>query len=617
MVPRGAESRPSERRIEAAARAYWRELSDAESSEDAIAVSVAALERTARSPGASEGDLVRVAHMTAAESASAVASPPAAHGRLSSRHRDECTATPTRLAALFSGELLPDVRDDLLEHLEICMTCRAMEMRMRRAERAFATTVAGALTADDMSDLVGPSESTALDPTPSPAPDEAVGDPGSTPLREGDLRWITRLIEAEHASAYTNQPQSRRGPTDTACGATPSRLAARAIGRLRDDQRRELDAHLDGCLPCQATELRMLRAERAFATFVASGVAVEPPTDAVDGATSVVDEREAEDEYEQDARPEGDEVPDDAPVLAATAILDDVASAEEAPTPEEALAPEQAPTTEETATPEQAPTTEETATPEQAPTFEAGHHATGAAAAAAMAAFAATERPRENDVAEAEQLTATAGIPPEHMTQPADSLAAAAGAEAIVAFQATRSAAPRVGRAERRSATRFPGRGRRRGHGVVGRDLVLPVAVGLVAIVVAAVLLLGKSSGGNTPAPSKPRPAVSAARTAAPTPKPTTSKAGAQATKHRVGAPATHRATHRATASTPSSTSAPAASVAPPAPVSTGSAPVTPSPAPTPSKPTAGSHGSSVSVTPQGGSLPPATAPTQGISTGG
>jgi anti-sigma factor RsiW len=589
--------------------------------------------------------------MTAADSASVVTVPAAQHGRLSSRQRDVCAATPTRLAALFSSELLPDVRDELLEHVDTCMTCKAIEMRMRRAERAFATTVAGALAADETAMLVEPVEPSAYNPAPPPASPEGGGVPEFGPLSAHNLRWVTRLIDTEHAKAYANEPPSRRGSADTGCVATPSRLAARAIGRLRDDQRRELDAHLDGCLRCQATELRILRAERAFATLVASGIAEQradtgsarEAASTNDGNASVALPEPAVD------IPSVDAAVAEGPADDAAAKADNAASSgsteateagpgSESPEGPESVAvvevhevAEQTAIREDTATPEEVAssdetaTAEDTATPEEAPTARAAHLAAGAAAAAAMAAFMATETPQAAHVADASEIPLPADTPdPADATdvpEPAEALAAAAGGGATDAFQPSRPSATPVGGTGRRPAARSPQRPTRRGRRFTGRDLVLPVAVGVAAIVIAAVLLLGNGSSGTPP---KPAATASAGRTAAPARKATPSTA-TKPTRHRTPSSATHRARHHAAtaapASTPSSpspgTSAPAASVAPSTPVSTPSAPVTPSPPPAGSQPASGSGTSSVSVTPKGGSLPPATAPTQGIGTGG
>lgn len=60
-----------------------------------------------------------------------------------------CAATPGLLAARARGSGEPADRDRLDEHLSRCLTCRATDVRWRRAERAFAATLkfAGAVGA--------------------------------------------------------------------------------------------------------------------------------------------------------------------------------------------------------------------------------------------------------------------------------------------------------------------------------------------------------------------------------------------------------------------------------------------------------------------------------------
>ncbi|HWC87400.1 MAG TPA: hypothetical protein VG388_12745 [Solirubrobacteraceae bacterium] len=633
---------PSERRLEAAARAYWRELSDTETSERAVAVSVAALERTARSPGVSESDLVRVAHLTAAETAADTALPPGSRGHFAGKHKDECAATPTRLAALFSGELFPDVREELLSHLETCLACRALELKMRRAERAFATTVSGALTADETlaatPQLVGAAD-LAL-PTAAragPGGEEL----GRAPWSAGDLRWITRLVEAEEAWDDAGRPTSHDRSGQKGCAATPRRLAAHAMGRLRDDERQELEAHLRHCLPCQATELRMQRAARALSTLAASGIGVDAQSDAAAGAAAStapepVDAAQGadisaavEDSHMAhfSAMAEGYEIaqaPEAPSAMAVPESHEQTELDEEAQGPdpdvadlgEEAQAPEAADLGAETKSPEAADLGAETKSPEAA---DLGAETRSAQAADPGDGAVGTDAlpppsPPEREPADALAL-ATAALP-----------AAAAGA--TIPFQPARPAITEFGGGEGGRPARRRPRGRRR---LSGRDLLLPGAALAAAVVIAAVLLLGKGSSGTTPKaiPAAPASSSSAARvqpgTAA------TSRPGRRA-KHRTTAPAAHRASPKPApsrlASTPATrgtgASAPAAATpsapaaaAPSAPASAPTAPALATPAPAATAPASSSGSGSVSVTPKGGTLPPATAPTQGIGSGG
>ena len=68
------------------------------------------------------------------------------------------------------------------------------------------------------------------------------------------------------------------------CRQTPAGLAARANHELDADQAHRLEAHLDSCLRCQATELRIARAERAFATMAGGGITLESLCPAVRSA---------------------------------------------------------------------------------------------------------------------------------------------------------------------------------------------------------------------------------------------------------------------------------------------------------------------------------------------
>ncbi len=113
----------------------------------------------------------------------------------------------------------------------------------------------------------------------------------STP-REVRLLSITRAIAAGHAPAGAG-PRGRHDPSssderEARCDATPVRLAARANDELDPHERSTLEEHLDGCLLCHATALRIGRAERAFATLVAA-VEPEPPSEAAESRTETVD----------------------------------------------------------------------------------------------------------------------------------------------------------------------------------------------------------------------------------------------------------------------------------------------------------------------------------------
>ncbi len=97
---------------------------------------------------------------------------------------------------------------------------------------------------------------------------------GSSIAGAAELLRTTRTTAAWHASAGDSTP-GWRGLVATGCGATPAGLAARANDELTPNERRELEDHLDRCLHCRITELKVDRAERAFASL-AGAVAIEP-----------------------------------------------------------------------------------------------------------------------------------------------------------------------------------------------------------------------------------------------------------------------------------------------------------------------------------------------------
>ena len=89
----------------------------------------------------------------------------------------------------------------------------------------------------------------------------------------GTLLAITREVAARHATRAA-RPGLRgvlAAEHETDCDSTLPRLADAASGRLSDRDRRALDAHMSGCLRCQATALKTERAERAFRAKLKSG----------------------------------------------------------------------------------------------------------------------------------------------------------------------------------------------------------------------------------------------------------------------------------------------------------------------------------------------------------
>ncbi len=114
---------------------------------------------------------------------------------------------------------------------------------------------------------------------------------GSSSVGE-ELLSITRAIAVGHASAGAGPPGRRDASSsderEARCDATPLRLAARANDELDPHERSTLEEHLDGCPLCQATALRIGRAERAFVALVAA-VEPEPPSEAAESRTETVD----------------------------------------------------------------------------------------------------------------------------------------------------------------------------------------------------------------------------------------------------------------------------------------------------------------------------------------
>ncbi len=94
---------------------------------------------------------------------------------------------------------------------------------------------------------------------------------GSSTVGQDRLLSITRRIAGAHAHAPAGAERPDRCNVSplTRCEATTVHLAARANDELDPDERSGLEEHLDSCLPCQATVLRIGRAERAFTTLAA------------------------------------------------------------------------------------------------------------------------------------------------------------------------------------------------------------------------------------------------------------------------------------------------------------------------------------------------------------
>ncbi len=85
------------------------------------------------------------------------------------------------------------------------------------------------------------------------------------------------------AASLTIRPAAHRGwrqllgaEHEDDCVPTARRLALAATGQLDAHEEKELERHLDSCLPCQALEARAARAERAFEATLLMGIDVTP-----------------------------------------------------------------------------------------------------------------------------------------------------------------------------------------------------------------------------------------------------------------------------------------------------------------------------------------------------
>jgi len=85
-----------------------------------------------------------------------------------------------------------------------------------------------------------------------------------------DLRRLARSVAAEHFSTSPAR-QQLVATGGSECATMPARLAARAGDGPGPLSQGQLQSHLAGCLHCQAVELKMSRAERAFTTTLAAG----------------------------------------------------------------------------------------------------------------------------------------------------------------------------------------------------------------------------------------------------------------------------------------------------------------------------------------------------------
>jgi len=291
---------PDRGRAEPPVWAYCRELCGPADSERAVAATLDALSNGGASALTRQGGLLQLTRATAAKHAST-----SSNGRRSRRESaSECSATPERLVARAQNQLEPAKLRELGKHLQRCLVCNATGIKMDRAERVFAVMEAGLgatapraapaqasyvepmvlPTADPVEKGLDSEQARAAvrrycrelcDPTTADRAVDAVfvayaARAAASRTNADDLLRTTRTIAAKHALGRSPSKRSRH------CSATPARLAALASGELDAADRRELDRHLQDCIACEAIQIKMRRAERAFATTLAVRPAIEP-----------------------------------------------------------------------------------------------------------------------------------------------------------------------------------------------------------------------------------------------------------------------------------------------------------------------------------------------------
>ncbi len=183
--------------------------------------SSAAAETLGSFAGGGDHDLLRMTRALAAKHVNPI--PEELRGwrdALTVQRTHECTSTPAFLAARDNDELSGEEKLKLENHCESCVTCQALELRSRRAERIFAAimgiipTAAGAAT--------GGKETSATS-EPAVAPAEAEDAPETSGPGESD--WIP----AELASAEPNAAPGRFTPGSAPGAAEPTAPAAGTI----------------------------------------------------------------------------------------------------------------------------------------------------------------------------------------------------------------------------------------------------------------------------------------------------------------------------------------------------------------------------------------------------
>ncbi|MDQ6778271.1 MAG: zf-HC2 domain-containing protein, partial [Actinomycetota bacterium] len=277
-------------RTDASLWAYCRELCGPEACDQAVAAILTELEDATAI--IREEELLLITRTIAARFA--VGHTNGSSGTRAAPTDRTCGETSARLAAWANHLLTPGDRRELAEHLEGCLNCQAIKIRMERAERGFATLAAGVVPFEAELDAAVERPVAPQARLPSGRAKSAVraycrelcGPPGfrravsesltvagigarSIMVGEQELLQATRLAAAKQALIDA-------APRDAACAATPSRLALLANDRLDAGDQLELERHLEQCLACRASQIKLARAERAFAIMVSTAAGTEP-----------------------------------------------------------------------------------------------------------------------------------------------------------------------------------------------------------------------------------------------------------------------------------------------------------------------------------------------------
>jgi len=303
--------------------AYCSELCGPVVGRHAVAATFAALGTAVGSAIAADDGLLRITRAIAAKHLSAGVNGHGTGGESPAGRDAACSTTPARLVAGADHQLDPAQLSELISHLRGCLVCKATGIKMDRAERVFAVMHAGMAriqTRSDSTELalrptdplaraaLASSREPGLEPQQARAAvraycrewcggsdfDHAVdavlatrrneNGNGSAPATAVELLRTTRAIAAEHAAGYP-----RPANAYLECADTPALLAARGNDGLTRRERGELTEHLCDCLACQATEIRMARAQRAFLIMAAAPAVVEARVSPIEALPAAVE----------------------------------------------------------------------------------------------------------------------------------------------------------------------------------------------------------------------------------------------------------------------------------------------------------------------------------------